>query len=234
MEVWMSRHLNLLAPIASVAVVASILAGCGATPNRVQSATNVVASASVKAEAANRKETRAQAQARAKKLIAEFDNHNWRSINARTEAVKKIANTDSDAAYDFLLEEIATVQDLRDEMKSVTVAQADEYEEMLSTEVDGMTPDQVVVKKRVAKAEALGIDLDELTIMEEREDLAKGADAPTFEAKWGGQAHVGSRNRLLTAIQESKVYKFVKRAYKNTRRFIKRALKSLCQKLHFC
>jgi len=52
--------------------------------------------------------------------------------------------------------------------------------------------------------------------------------------KWGGQAHVGSRNRLLTAIQESKVYKFVKRAYKNTRRWIKHTLKNLCQKLHFC
>lgn len=230
----MSRHLTIAAPIVSVALVASILAGCGKQPTAVSSAAATVTSASIKAEAANRKLTRAQAEAKAKQLIAEFDNHNWRSINARTEAVKKIANTDATAAYDFLLEEIATVQDLRDEMKNITKDDADTYEEMLSDQVDQMTPDQEVVKKRVAKAEALHMDLDELTISEEDTDKAQGASSETFEAKWGGQAHVGSRNRLLTAIQESKVYKFVKRAYKNTRRWIKHTLKSICQKLHFC
>ncbi|MDB5102278.1 MAG: hypothetical protein JWM80_6699 [Cyanobacteria bacterium RYN_339] len=230
----MSRHLTIAAPIVSIALVASILAGCGAAPNHVSAAATTVSSASIKAEANTRKLTRAQAEAKAKQLIAEFDNHNWRSINARTEAVKKIANTDSQLAYDFLLEEVATVQDLRDEMKNITKDDADTYEEMLSDEVDQMTPDQEVVKKRVAKAEALKMDLDELTVSEEQNDKIQGASNETFEAKWGGGAHVGSRNRLLTAIQESKVYKFVKRAYKNTRRWIKHTLKSLCQKLHFC
>lgn len=227
----MSRHFTLLAPVVSLTLAVSVLAGCGASHSPVQAAAAITASsASIKSMAEARKQTRAQAEARAKQLIAEFDNHNWRSINARTEAVQKIANTDSNAAYDFLLDEISQVQDLRDEMKSITQDDADTYEETLSGLIDKMTPDQTEVKARVAKAESLNMDLDELTIQEEQQAQAEG----TFAAKWGGQASVGTRNRLLTAVQESKVYKFVKRAYRNTRKFIKNSLRSLCQKLHFC
>lgn len=227
----MSRHLNLMAPVISVTLAAAVLAGCGASPARVQTAATIVASsASIKSEAEARKQTRAQADAKAKQLIAAFDNHNWRSINARTEAVKKIAATDSNYAYDFLLDEVGQVQDLRDQMKEVSEDDANTYEETLTGLVDKMTPDQNEVKARVAKAEALHMDLDELTITEEEQAKAEG----TFEAKWGGQASVGTRNRLLTAIEESKVFKFCKRAVRNTHRWIKNTLHSICQKLHFC
>ena len=106
-----------------------------------------------------------------------------------------------------------------------------------------MTPDQEKVKKRIAKAESLGMDLDELTIQEEREPAATnpgqqiGSDLPLepeLAAKWGGTAHVGQSNRLLSAIQNSKLYKFVKRAYKNTRRVIHRFLHGICEKLRWC
>jgi hypothetical protein len=227
----MSRHLNLMAPVVSVSLALALLAGCGVSPNRVQTATTVTASsAAIKSEAEGRKVTRAQNEERAKQLIATFDDHNWRSIDARTKAVEKIAATDSNASYDFLLEEATKVQDLRDQMKNITEEDANTYEEAVGGLIDKMTPDQSEVKKRVAKAESLHMDLDELTITEENQSRAEG----TYEAKWAGQAGVGTRNRLLTAIQESKVYKFVKRAYRNTRHWIKGTLHSICQKLHFC
>jgi hypothetical protein len=221
----MSRRLATVAPVVSLALAVSVLAGCGAQPNRPV-APMMTSIQSVKAEAASRKLSRAEAEKRAKQLIAEFDDHNWRSINARTEAVRKIARTDADAAYDFLLQEVQGVQDLRDEMKSVTKDQADEYEETLTELIDDMTPDQEAVKQRVAKAKSLNMDLDELTISEERANPSAMA--------LGGTAHVGSRNRLLTAIQESKVYKAISRAYKNTRKKVKNFLNSLCKKIHMC
>jgi hypothetical protein len=181
---------------------------------------------SVKAEAAARKLTRAEQEKKAKALIAEFDDHNWRSITARTEAVQRIARTDSDAAYDFLLKEVEEVQDLRDEMKNITKDDADQYEETLTNLIDDMTPDQEEVKSRVAKAKSLNVDLDELTITEEKTNPSA--------MSLTGTAHVGSRNRLLTAIQESKVYKAISRAYKNTRKKVKNFLHSLCKKIHMC
>ena len=242
----MSRHLNLMAPAISVTLAAAILVGCGAQSNHPVSASAVVAStAKVKALAESRKLTRAQAEDRAKQMITLFNAHDWRSIDARTKYVRQIAATDANAAYDFLLDEIASVQDLRDEMKNITVDDANLYEENLSSMIDHMTPDQDVVKKRVAKAEALHIDLDELTIQEEQQNPTQvntaestnpdAADNPDPQGtEWFGQASVGTQNRLLTAIQNSKVYKFVKRAYRNTRRWIKYTLHSICIKLHFC
>jgi hypothetical protein len=227
----MSRLFQVAAPIASVAIVASILAGCGATPTRPATVGKPVATQAVKMEAKARKETRAQAEVRAKKYIAEFEGTNYRSIAARTLQVQKIARTDADAAYEFLLGEVETLQELRGEMKNITAQQAEEYEEVLTEELDEMTPDQEVVKKRVAKSEALGMDLDELTILEEKEAIATEGE---LSAMWGGQARVGSRNRLLSAIQESKLYKAVKRAYKNTRKKVKRFLSNICKKLRWC
>jgi hypothetical protein len=142
--------------------------------------------------------------------------------------VQKIARTDADVAYDFLLQEIDDLQELRGEMTKITRVEAEEYEEMLTEQLDGMTPDQDAVKKRVEKAKSLKMDLDELTITEER-----ATPASEVEAKWGGSAHVGSRNRVLTAIQESKLYKAVNKAYKNTRKKVKKFLTNLWKKLHW-
>ena len=225
----MSRTISTVAPLVSLTLVASVLAGCGASPSHPVAPVAATAK-TVKMEAAARKETRAQAEKRAKRYIAEFNETRWRSINARTEMVEKIARTDADAAYDFLLQEIDDLQELRGEMKSVTKVQAEEYEEMLTEQLDEMTPDQEEVKKRVAKAEALKMDLDELTITEER---AMGS-VEAIEAKWGsGGARVGSRNRVLTAIQESKLYKSVTKAYKNTRKKVKKFLANLKKKLRW-
>lgn len=226
----MSRKFSTVAPLVSLTLVASVLAGCGATASQSPVPVTAAAAKSVKMEAAARKETRAQAEKRAKRYIAEFNDTKWRSINARTEMVEKIARTDADAAYDFLLQEIDDLQELRGEMKAVTKLQAEAYEEMLSEQLDEMTPDQEEVKKRVEKAETLKLDLDELTITEER---AMGS-AEAIEAKWGsGGARVGSRNRVLTAIQESKLYKAVNKAYKNTRKKVKKFLNNLWKKLRW-
>lgn len=222
----MARSFSLAAPLVSVTLAVALLAGCGASPTRPSIGDRPAISSSIKAQAAKRKETRAQAEKRARGYIAEFNDTRWRSINARTEMVKKIARTDSDAAYDFLLEEIESLQDLRGEMKNITRAQAEEYEEVLTEELDEMTPDQGQVKARVQKAEMLGVDLDELTISEE---LKAGP-----EAMWGGNARVGSRNRVLSAIQESKLYKAVSRAYKNTRKKVKSLVRNLCRKVRWC
>jgi hypothetical protein len=223
----MSRKLSTVAPLVSLTLAVSVLAGCGATPTRPQLPVTATAQ-SVKMEAAARKETRAQAERRAKGYIEQFNQTHWRSIDARTEMVQKIARTDADAAYDFLLQEIDDLQELRGEMKNVTRDQAEAYEEMLTEELDGMTPDQQQVKSRVEKAKSLNMDLDELTITEER-----ATPSSEVEAKWGGSAHVGSRNRLLTAIQESKLYKAVSKAYKNTRKKVKKFLTNLWKKLHW-
>jgi TolA-binding protein len=222
----MARTFSLAAPLVSLTLAASLLVGCGSNPVRPAMGERPVVTASVKAQAAARKETRAQAEKRARGYIAEFNETRWRSIAARTLMVQKIARTDSDAAYDFLLEEIESLQELRGEMKTITAHQAEEYEEVLTEELDEMTPDQAEVKARVSKAEALRMDLDELTVSEE---LAAGP-----AAKWGGTARVGSRNRVLSAIQESKLYKAVSRAYKNTRRKVKSLLRSLCRKVRWC
>lgn len=227
----MSRKFLAVAPLVSVALAASILAGCGVSPTRPAVAGKPVATQSVKMEAKARKETRSQAEVRAKKYITEFQETKWRSIAARTLMVQKIARTDADAAYEFLLQEVEDLQELRGEMKNITAQQAEEYEEVLTEELDEMTPDQETVKKRVAKAEALKMDLDELTILEEKEAVATEGE---LSAMWGGQARVGSRNRLLSAIQESKLYKAVKRAYKNTRRKVKKFLTNICRKLRWC
>ncbi len=227
----MSRKLLAVAPLVSVTLALSFLAGCGMTPDRPAITKAAAATQGVKLEAKNRKETRAQAESRAKKYITEFNETKWRSIAARTLMVQKIARTDADAAYEFLLQEIDDLQELRGEMKAVTAYQAEEYEETLTEELDEMTPDQAQVKKRVQKAEALGMDLDEVTILEEKESVAQEGE---LSAMWGGQARVGSRNRLLSAIQESKLYKAVKRAYKNTRRKVKKFLSNLCRKLRWC
>ncbi|MFN3429894.1 MAG: hypothetical protein ACK46X_08070 [Candidatus Sericytochromatia bacterium] len=226
----MSRHLSTLAPLVSFALVGSILAGCGATPERPSLPVTAATVKNVKVEAQARKETRLQAERRAKGYIAEFNDRQWRSINARTEMVEKIARTDADVAYDFLLQEIDDLQELRGDMKTVTLPEAEAYEEMLTEQLDEMTPDQQEVKKRVTKAESLKIDLDELTITEER---AIGS-IEAIEAKWGsGGARVGSRNRVLSAIQESKLYKAAKKAYKNTRKKVKKALSNLWKKLRW-
>lgn len=222
----MARPLSLSAPLVSLTLAAALLAGCGATPGRSPVAARPAISATVKAEAASRKESRVQAEARARGYIAEFNAREWRSIAARTLMVQKIARTDSDAAYDFLLDEIAALQDLRGEMKAITAQQAEEYEEVLTEELDEMTPDQAEVKSRVRRAETLRMDLDELTVSEE---LAAGPSV-----KWGGGARVGSRNRVLSAIQESKLYRAVTRAYKNTRSKVKSLLRSLCRKVSWC
>jgi TolA-binding protein len=222
----MARTLSLAAPLVSLTLAAALLVGCGANPVRPAMGDRPVVTASVKAQAAARKENRAQAEKRASAYIAEFNETRWRSIAARTLMVQKIARTDSDAAYDFLLEEIESLQELRGEMKNITAHQAEEYEEVLTEELDEMTPDQAEVKARVSKAEALRMDLDELTVSEE---LAAGP-----AAKWGGTARVGSRNRVLSAIQESKLYKAVSRAYKNTRKKVKSLLRSLCRKVRWC
>lgn len=222
----MARSFSLAVPFISATLAVAFLAGCGTSPIRPAMGDRPAVSSSVKAQAAKRKETRAQAERRARGYIAEFNDTRWRSINARTEMVKKIARTDSDAAYDFLLEEIESLQELRGEMKNVTRAQAEEYEEVLTEELDEMTPDQGQVKARVRKAEMLGMDLDELTISEE---LTAGP-----EVMWGGNARVGSRNRVLSAIQESKLYKAVSRAYKNTRKKVKSLLRNLCRKVRWC
>lgn len=227
----MSRKLLAVAPLVSVTLAVSFLAGCGMTPDRPAITKAAAATQGVKLEAKNRKETRAQAEARAKKYIAEFNAIEYRSIASRTLMVQKIARTDADAAYEFLLKEIDDLQELRGEMQNITAHQAEEYEEMLTEELDEMTPDQEAVKKRVKKAETLGMDLDELTILDEKESVAKEGE---LAAMWGGQARVGSRNRLLSAIQESKLYKAVKRAYKNTRRKVKKFLSNICRKLRWC
>ena len=227
----MSRKLLAVAPLVSVTLAVTFLAGCGMTPDRPAVATRAAASQAVKMEASARKETRAAAEARAKKYIAEFNDTAYRSIASRTLMVQKIARTDADAAYEFLLQEIDDLQELRGEMKIVTAIQAEEYEEVLTEELDEMTPDQEVVKKRVTRAKALEMDLDELTILDEKEAVAKEGE---LSAMWGGQARVGSRNRLLSAIQESKLYKAVKRAYKNTRRKVKKFISNICRKLRWC
>ena len=221
----MSRLRSTLAPLVSLTLVASLLAGCGMTPAGPVPAI-AASSPSVKLEAAARKETRAQAEQRAKKYIAEFNSINYRSIRSRTEMVQKIARTDADAAYEFLLDEIEALQDLRGEMKNITQAEAEAYEEMLLEQLDEMTPDQNEVKRRVQKAESLKLDLDELTVLEEM--TAGGAEMVAQS-----RARVGSRNRLLTAIQESKLYKATKRAVKNTRAKIKKALNNLKKKLRW-
>lgn len=218
----MSRKFAAVAPLVSVTLALSFLAGCGTSPTRPVT-TATVASASVKLEAASRKETRAQAEARAKRYIAEFNDTNYRSIRSRTEMVQKIARTDADSAYEFLMGEIDDLQELRGEMKNITATEAEEYEEMLLSEIDEMTPDQEEVKKRVAKSKALKMDLDELTIIEER--------ASGEAIAQGGGARVGSRNRVLTAIQESKIYKFVTKAAKNTRKKVKKVVTSIWKKL---
>ena len=227
----MSRKLLAVAPLVSVTLVVTLLAGCGMTPERPAVTTRAAASQAVKLEAAARKETRAQAESRAKKYIKEFNDTAYRSIASRTLMVQKIARTDADAAYEFLLQEIDDLQELRGEMKNVTAHQAEEYEEIITEELDEMTPDQELVKKRRKKAEALKMDLDELTILDEKEAAATEGE---LAAMWGGQARVGSRNRLLSAIQESKLYKAVKRAYKNTRRKVKKFLSSICRKVRWC
>lgn len=222
----MARSFSLTAPFISLALAVSMLAGCGTSPVRPAIGDRPAISSSVKAQAAKRKETRAQAEKRARGYIAEFNDTRWRSINARTEMVKKIARTDSDSAYNFLLDEIESLQELRGEMKNITRAQAEEYEEVLAEQLDEMTPDQRQVKARVQRAERLGVDLDELTISEE---LTAGP-----EAMWRGNARVGSRNRVLSAIQESKLYKAVSRAYKNTRKKVKSLIRNLCRKVRWC
>lgn len=219
----MSRKFAAVAPLVSVTLALSFLVGCGTAPSGPVTTGTMVSSPSVKMEAASRKETRAQAEARAKRYIGEFNDINYRSIRSRTEMVQKIARTDADAAYEFLLTEIDDLQELRGEMKSITKAEADEYEEMLLSELDEMTPDQAEVKKRVSKAKALEMDLDELTIIEERQ-MGEVVAA-------GGGARVGSRNRVLTAIQESKLYKFVSKAAKNTRKKAKKVVSSIWKKL---
>lgn len=217
----MSRKFAAVAPLVSVTLALSFLAGCGTMPSSPTPTGTYATSKSVKMEAAARKETRAQAESRAKRYIAEFNDTAYRSIRSRTEMVQKIARTDADAAYEFLLQEIDDLQELRGEMKKITAAEAEEYEEMLLSEIDEMTPDQEEVKKRVAKSKALAMDLDELTIIEER----------SGEATVQGRARVGSRNRVLTAIQESKIYKFVSKAAKNTRKKVKKAVSSIWKKL---
>jgi TolA-binding protein len=221
-----ARSFSLAAPLVSLTLAVSLLAGCGAAPTRPAIGDRPAVTTSVKAQAAKRKETRAQAEKRARGYIAEFNDTAWRSINARTEMVKKIARTDSDAAYDFLLEEIESLQDLRGEMKNITREQAEAYEEVLTEELDEMTPDQAEVQARTRKAEMLGMDLDEMTISEE---LMAGP-----AAMWGGNARVGSRNRVLSAIQSSKLYRAVSRAYKNTRKKVKSAIRNLCRKVRWC
>ncbi|MEB3220890.1 MAG: hypothetical protein VKS61_02330 [Candidatus Sericytochromatia bacterium] len=222
----MARSFSLAAPLVSLTLAVSLLAGCGTSPVRPAMGDRPVVTSSVKAQAAARKDARTEAEKRARGYIAEFNATQWRSIAARTLMVQKIARTDSDAAYDFLLEEIAALQELRGEMKNITAYQAEEYEEVLTEELDEMTPDQAEVKARVRKAETLRMDLDELTVSEE---LAAGPSA-----KWGGSSRVGSRNRVLSAIQESKLYKAVSRAFKNTRRKVKSVLRSLCRKVRWC
>ncbi len=224
----MSRRGHQMRAVALALLVVNGVGACGQLGSTPQAQAVSTVSAGVKAEAAKRKETRREAEARAKRYIVDFNDTRWRSITARSEAVKQIARTDSDAAYDFILQEIDDLQELRGEMKSVTRVQAEEYEEMLTEELDEMTPDQEEVKARVAKAGVRKMDLDEFTIVEER------ANAGAVNAKWGGNARVGSRNRLLTAIQESKLYKAVSKAARNTRRAVKRFLRSLCQKLRMC
>ncbi|MEB3196932.1 MAG: hypothetical protein VKP62_06980 [Candidatus Sericytochromatia bacterium] len=221
----MSRCL-LVAPVLAASLMLGSLAGCGTAGAPALPRQASAAPAAVKLQAAARKETRAQAEARAKRYIAEFNETAWRSINARSEMVRKIARTDSDAAYDFLLQEIEDLQELRGEMKKVTAAEAEEYEELLTEELDEMTPDQQVVKARVRKAESLSMDLDEVTILEEQ------AAGPS--AQWAGNARVGSRNRVLSAIQESKLYRAVSRAFKNTRKKVRTILRSLCRKVLWC
>ena len=221
----MSHLRSTVAPLVSLTLAVSLLAGCGMTPAAPTPALTAASSHSVKLEAAARKETRAQAEKRAKKYIAEFNDINYRSIRSRTEMVQKIARTDADAAYEFLLDEIEALQDLRGEMKNITQAEAEGYEEMLVEQLDEMTPDQEEVKRRVKKAESLKLDLDELTVLEE---MAAGEEMVAQ-----GRARVGSRNRVLTAIQESKLYKAAKRAVKNTRKKVKRALSNLWKKLRW-
>lgn len=220
----MSRKLASLAPVVSLTLALSFLAGCGQTPTLT---TPVAATQkSVKMEAAARKETRRQAESRAKRYIAEFEDTNYRSIRSRSAMVEKIARTDADAAYDFLLQEIENLQELRGEMPKLTRAEYEDYEELLLEQLDEMTPDQQQVRRRVEKAESMGLDLDELTILEEIEDEAMGM----VEAQ---RARVGSRNRLLTAIQESKLYKSAKKAYKNTKKKVKKFLSNLWKKLRW-
>lgn len=224
----MSRKLSTVAPVVSLALAVSLLAGCGTSLNRPTVPVTAATAQSVKLEAAARKETRTQAERRAKGYIEEFNSTHYRSITSRTEMVQKIARTDSDAAYDFLLQEIDDLQELRGEMKNITKQEAEEYEEMLTEQLDDMTPDQDEVKARVQKAQSLHMDLDELTISEEH------ATPPAeMAAKWGGSAHVGSRNRVLTAIQESKLYKAASKALKNTRKKVKKFLSNLWKKLHW-
>lgn len=223
----MSRKLSTLAPLVSITLAASFLAGCGMTPDRPTLPVTAAQSKTVKMQAAARKETRAQAERRAKGYIAEFNDTNYRSIRSRTEMVQKIARTDADAAYEFLLGEVETLHELRGEMKKLTREEYEEYEETLMAEVDEMTPDQNTVKQRVAKAKALNLDLEEVSVMEEMQESAGGVIAQ------GGGARVGSRNRLLTAIQENRVVKAVSKAVKNTRKKVKKFLSNLWKKLRF-
>lgn len=218
----MSRKLASLAPVVSVALALSFLAGCGQSPTLPTP--TAATQKSVKMEAAARKETRREAESRAKRYIAEFQDINYRSIRSRSAMVEKIARTDADAAYNFVLEEIENLQELRGEMPKLTKAEYEDYEELLLEQLDEMTPDQEQVRQRVRKAEALDMDLDELTVLEELEDAATGM----VEAQ---RARVGSRNRVLTAIQESKLYKSVKKAYKNTKKKAKKFLTNLWKKL---
>lgn len=214
---------RVLTPVLSLVLAAGMLAGCGSQGMRPVAATTSVSS--VKAMAAQAKLSRRQAETKAKGLIEEFNQHRWRSINARSEAIQKIAKTEADAAFEFLLQEVDDLQELRNEMKSVTVAEQEEYEELLLEQIDALTPDQAEAKARKQRAESLGRDLDELTI----EDMGGAAMA----ARMGGGPSVGTKNRVVSAIQESKIYKVVKKAYKNTRRTVKRFFSSLWKKMGF-
>lgn len=216
---------KIFAPVLSLVLAAGMLAGCGTNGMGARPVSATSVTSTVKAAAAAAKLTRRQQEAKAKTLIAEFNQHRWRSINARTEAVEKIARTESDTAFEFLIQEVDDLQELRNEMKAVTVAEQEEYEEVLLERIDQLTPDQAEVKARRQRAESIGRDLDELTI----EEMGGAAMA----ARLGGGPSVGTKNRVVSAIQESKIYKVVKKAYKNTRRTVKRFFTSLWKKMGF-
>lgn len=222
----MSRTFSTVAPVVSLALAVSLLAGCAHAPATSVVPLQMSSSQSLQSEVAALKETRAQAEARAKRYIAEFNGTHYRSITSRTEMLDKIARTDADAAYDFVLQEVNDLDDLQGEMKNLSDADAQDYEQHLMGLLDDMTPDQTEAQQRAAKAKALNMDLDTLTVVEDHQDSQ-------LAAKWGGSAHVGTRNRILSEIESSKLFKAAKHAVKNTRKFIKKALDSIKKKLHW-
>jgi small-conductance mechanosensitive channel len=211
-----SKLVRFLSPLLLVGLLTPSLSACNRTPSLVGLQTS--SSAQIRAAAVAIEKKWNDKEALATKQIANYNNMTWYSIHRRMQVVDSIAQTQTNAAYQFLVSELDDVQELRKEMAHISAAEAQQFEERLIDNIDKLTPEKSeaeIAKERamVKKAESKMGTKDSTKVT--RAVFSEAIVDELTQASVNGQsltasaAYVGSRPRIITAIVESKLVKCI-------------------------